>query len=180
MSAEIRVLSGFWMLFAAVIVEKIAIYVITESACQAITERRVEQFLRTFLKQQHDADQDASNMDLNQLRTLLGDASQGLLESDAIMAFAPIGRYTSVLFPKHVYAGFPRSWWVNVGVRCGILADARTVDYYDKTGRWLQDFPISLERDEDEGPCEQQQQQQVTNFRTRAASRHSSDDAMFF
>ncbi|KAH9255557.1 hypothetical protein BASA81_006387 [Batrachochytrium salamandrivorans] len=153
MSAEIRVLDGLWVLLTAVILEKIAIYIITESACQAITERRVEQFLRNFIQQQNDSE--ASQMNLTQLRELLGDASQGLLESDAILAFAPMGRYTSVTFPRYVYAGFPRSWWAKFGVKLGLMADARTVDYYYKTGRWLQELPVDVEEAQEEHELEQ-------------------------
>jgi uncharacterized membrane protein YgcG len=154
MSADMKIKDGFWILLVAVIFEKIAIYLITEQAVTSISERRVEKFLRELARQ--GAQASGQSHKSSQLggrggggssgaagagggidTGLLGDAAEGLLETEAMLVFAPAGRYASAMFPKQIYAGLPRSWWVKIGVRTGLLADAKTVTRYDLTGEWF-------------------------------------------
>ncbi|KAH9255360.1 hypothetical protein BASA81_006479 [Batrachochytrium salamandrivorans] len=135
---DMRLKFGFGLLVVAVIAEKVAIYFITENAVQTISERKVERFLTQLASRRSERGSEAGgNRTVNQL---VAEASEGLLESDAILAFAPAGRYMSAQFPRTVYAGLPRSWWAALGVRIGLFADAREVDYFSRTGRRLNDL----------------------------------------
>ncbi|KAH9255359.1 hypothetical protein BASA81_006478 [Batrachochytrium salamandrivorans] len=144
LNASFRLEYGFWILAAAVIAEKLAIILVTEGAVQAITERRAELFLKQLAMQQQQTQSPLVNT------RMVADAAEGLLESDAILAFAPAGRYFSAMFPRSIYAGLPRTWWANYGVRTGLMADARAMTLYAQTGRSLEEEDEEEEEEEDE------------------------------
>lgn len=126
LGTELTLLPGFWFVFAAIVLEKLVGRLIIQQAVTAISERQAEVLLSTLASQE----QQRGRVGLppipeNASQQLIGDATEGLLETDAAFFFSPAQRYT--LAPHTMYAGLPRSLWCGAMVRWGLLADADLV-----------------------------------------------------
>jgi len=135
LTAEMHMLAGFWVLALTVLFERIAIHLVMEHCVTAISERHAEAILRVFAKTLPPADPEADGGQGSEDH-LIGNAAEGLLELDAGIVFSSAARYFSSYFPRHVYAGLPRSWWGTWLVRAGLLASVELVDKYKETGSW--------------------------------------------
>jgi len=135
LTAEMHLLTGFWVLALTVLFERIAIHLVMEHCVTAISERQAEAVLRVFAKTLPPADPEADDGQGSEDH-LIGNAAEGLLELDAGIVFSSAARYLSSYFPRHVYAGLPRSWWGTLLVRAGFLAPVELVDKYKELGSW--------------------------------------------
>ena len=122
--ADIKLLPGFWFVAAAVVLEKIVGRLITQQAATAIAERQAEILLAQLAKHARTHALETIQEDPT-MREIIGDATEGLLETDAAFFFSPAGRYT--VAPHTLYAGLPRHFWSGIMVRWGLLADADIV-----------------------------------------------------
>jgi hypothetical protein len=84
-------------------------------------------------------EEEEEEMDKDERDQMILDAAEGLLEMEPSAFFSPAARYLSALLPTYVYAGMPRRFWVDFGVRFKLLADADMVEEYYATGVWRKD-----------------------------------------
>jgi hypothetical protein len=146
LTAEMRLLPGFWILALTVLFEKIAVFMLMEQAVCAISERRAELLLREFAENLPSGEaaegEGVGEVELHAALSpasgdhIVEDAAEGLLEADAGAVFPSAARYFSSYFPRHIYAGLPRWMWGSWHVKMGLMADANLVKRYHETGSW--------------------------------------------